>query len=341
MKESFKKIEELLKEFGIWPYDIQKKGKVYKIYSRDGIFALKRSSVQDFQRLFVHLQYLYKKGFYRFVPILPTIGGTYAVSDGENLFYLMPWFSEKKDGKTMEGLFRELGRLHSLSVKEWKIEKDVVETHYERTKEKWQAEIGFFDALIDQCERKSYMSPFEWKYVEYYNEFRKAYDYALLQLDIWKNETIQEGKMRSVIIHGNCDEDHFLFTEEQKGYFLSWEKSRFSSPFFDILPLLKKLLPIYPTDCDDCLNLLHVYFQLFPLRKGEESLMKSYLAQPGSIVSTLEQYRSIKANNKEYIYTKTLNRQYWQFKNTEYIVMKLEEKEANEKRNGNHRSFPS
>ncbi|WAA11593.1 spore coat protein YsxE [Fervidibacillus halotolerans] len=326
---NYEEIVEILNHYQIRPYEIEKKGKVYKISSREGMFALKKTTVQQFQRFLFHLQYLNNQGFYQFIPILPTISGTYAVNYGDELFYLMPWFSEKKDENIMEKLFRELGRLHTLSVKEWKIDQEMVENHYHRTKEKWEGEVGFLEAFIDLCENKWYMSPFEWKFVEYFYEFRKAYDYAFHQLHLWKDEIEREGIIRSVLIHGNSGKDHFLFSDQGKGYFISWEKSRFSSPFFDVLPLLKQTLHTYPFHCDQCLHWLDAYFKYFPLKTEEERLMKGYLAQPGFIISTIQSYQTTQERNKEYIFTRRLTKHYWLLKNTEYVVMKLEERNNN------------
>lgn len=327
MMENEREIVRILKEYLVRPKEIEKRGKVYKIDNGNERFALKKTNITGFQRMFQNLQFLYRRGFYRYVPILPAKNGNYAVYANGDLYYLMPWFADQRTEEKMNGMFRELGRLHTISAKDWKIGKETVDNHYGRAREKWEAEAAFLERFLEQCENKWYMSPFEWTFVQYFHEFRKAYDYALRQLERWRNEMVQVGKIRSVLTHGKFSGDHFLFNSRGYGYFISMEKSRHASPLYDLLPFLLTSLGSYPKPCDDCLTWLTVYMKFFPLREGEKLLMKSYLAQPGYILHTLGTYRS-KEIKREYSFTKQMQKHYWLLKNTEYVVMKLEEMEG-------------
>ena len=110
--------------------------RVKKVYSDRGVFALKSISPHvgiDFIR---HVQTLYQRGYNRIVPIYQTMDERYAVLHHNKLYYLMPWLENRESSEREERqkqMFRELARMHTLSLKEIDVEKDERKEHYERT----------------------------------------------------------------------------------------------------------------------------------------------------------------------------------------------------------------
>jgi len=332
-------IQDILREFGLRVDDIIKIGKVYKISSDGAYYGLKGIDISKGEVFFQNLQYLYQRGYYRFVPVYPAKNGQIMVLRGQKLFYLMPWYPNEKhyENDLFKNMFRELARLHGVTTKEIPNTEDRVQSHYGKVRLIWIREMDMLDQFMELCERKYYMSPFEGEFVQYYHELMKAYEYALEQLKKWKDHVSQKEKIRISLCHGAFSPDHFVFDERGHGHFINLEKCQWSVPFKEVLPFMIRSLKTYPKQDGEWVNWMNHYMKFFPLRPEEKYLMKSYLAHPGHFIPTLRKYQERKTVNHELVLTKELERNYWLFKNIEFIVMKLEEfehPEEGEKRDG-------
>ena len=240
----------ILKNYQVQPYFVEDHGNVKKIYSDKGTFALKKivpTTGTDFIR---HVHLLYQKGFNRIVPIYPTMDGRYAVLHEKALYYLMPWMSNevKEDRQHKhQQLFRELARLHTLSAKDITVNKEERTEHYEKTIQLLDKNQEFLDGFIDQCEKKTYMSPFELVYCLYYNEISQALRFSKTKFEEWYEKTKEEEKARMVITHGKLSSEHFLYDDKGYGYFINFENARYGSPIHDLLPYLSRSFNTQPT----------------------------------------------------------------------------------------------
>jgi len=320
-------VYEILKEYQIQPRYLEKIGKVYKVFSGNNVFALKETDVNKGKNLFSTFPFLYHKGFYRFVPFYPAKNGQYMISRDQKLYYLMPWLGSGErpvEANHAEKMIRELARLHLLTSQEMEMDPTYIEEHFERTSGQWNKEMKYLDSWIEQCEQKWYMSPFEWEFVQYYHEFRKAYEYALRTLNIWKDTILESKKIRTVLLHGKVSLDHFVFDDKGFGYFINFDESRIGSAYQDFLPFLSNTLNTYPTNGEDCIEWLKIYMKYYPLKETELLLMKSYFAHPGFMIRLLNRYQTRAAPNHEWKYTKKIQQAYWKLKNIENVVMRLE-----------------
>ncbi|MDZ5470791.1 spore coat protein YsxE (plasmid) [Bacillus sp. 31A1R] len=323
----------ILQNYSVQPHFIEDFGKVQRVYSDKGVFALKKIPIHQGTEFIKNVHFLYQKGFNRIVPIYPTIDGRYAVLDKKYLYYLMPWLpNEEKENRSKrhEQLFRELARLHTLSVSEVKINKEEKEQHYEESLHHLETQNEFIEGFIDECETRWYMSPFELLFCLYYNDIFQALKFSRNKMKDWYEQTKEDEKARAVIIHGKISTEHFLFDERGYGYFSNFENSRKGSPIHDLLPFLSRSLNTYPKKQEDYINWFYTYFKYFPLKDEEMLLFLSYLAHPGPILRTVEQYHKAEKKN-ERKFVQQLQRDYWLLKNTEYIVMRIEEIERQKK----------
>lgn len=322
-------ISPILKNFQLEPYFVEDFGKVQKVYSNKGTFALKKitpASGTDFIR---HVHYLYQKGFNRIVPIFPTIDGRYAVLDDKYLYYLMPWLpnemTENRSSKHLQ-LFRELARLHTISAKEINVKQEERKEHYEKTIQEIEKNNEFLEGFIEECEKKTYMSPFELLFCLYYNEIGQALRFSKAKFEEWYESTKEQEKARMVVIHGKISSEHFLYDERGHGYFTNFEEARYGSPFHDLLPFLSRALKTNPKRNDECVEWIYHYFNYFPLKPDEKLLFLSYLSYPVSIIQAAENYYQKQPLKKsELKLVKHLQRMYWHLKNTEYVAMRISE----------------
>lgn len=326
-------ISYVLKQYGLTPRFIETFGKVRRIYTDRGVFALKKITVRDGGEFIRRMQYLYQRGFNRIVPVFPTIDGRYGVLYDKYLYYLMPWLpNELKEDhdERHKQMFRELARLHALSAQEVPVDREERTQFYERTMKEWEKDGEFLDGFLEQCEQRTYMSPFELLYCLCYNDIRQALRFSVRKFSEWYEKVKDLEKGRMILVHGKISPEHFLYDERGFGFFSNFEESRLGSPLHDLLPFLSRIVQKYPKKYDECIDWLYTYFKFFPLREEEMSLFLSYFAYPGPAIRELEKIFHA-ARKNEYRNVQKLQRQYWRLKNIEYIVMRVDEIERQKK----------
>lgn len=318
----------VIKQYPIVPYFAEDFGKIKKIYSKTGTYALKKIPHNEGSEFIRQIQFLYQKGYNRIVPVYPASDGRYAVLHNQSLYYLMPWMAnEIKENRSErhQQLFRELARMHTLSAKEMEINSEVKEEHYNQTIKDWEKEEEFLTGFIESCESRVYMSPFELIFCLYYGQIRQAIQFARQKLESWHEKTIDQKKSRTVVLHGKVSTEHFLFDERGYGYFINLEKARQGSPIQDLLPFLARSLKTPPKQADECVDWIYGYFKYFPFKEDEMLLFMSYLAFPSGILRVAENYHQRRTEIDERIFVQKLQQQYWLLSNTAYVVNKIEE----------------
>nr|WP_295971465.1 spore coat protein YsxE [uncultured Bacillus sp.] len=331
---SLQRINSILRSYQIEPRFVEQMGKVQKIYSNKGVYVLKKIDPHHGIDFIKYVQTLYQKGYNRIVPIYPTVDGRYAVLDNQELYYLMPWLpDEEKEGRSerQQQLFRELARLHSISAKEIKVNKEERTRHFERMITDLDQEEEFLLSLLEVCERKVYMSPFELMYCMYYHDFNQALFFSKKRLEEWYEKTKDQEKVRVVVVHGKLSSDHFLYDDRGYGYFINFEKATIGPPTHDLLPFLAKTLRNWPKQYEDLVEWLYTYYKYFPFKEEEMQLFLSYIAHPGAAIKTAERFYKEGYNRNELKAVQKLQRDYWQLKNTEYLVMRIDEIERQKK----------
>ncbi|MGN1401304.1 MAG: spore coat protein YsxE [Bacillus sp. (in: firmicutes)] len=310
-------------------------GRLHKVYTDQGVYALKSIKPEQKMDFVKNVQRLYQRGYNRIVPIYVTVDGRYGVLHHNRLYYLMPWLADEDIGERNEKhkqMFRELARIHALTVKEKEIEPDERDLHYEKMLDSWKRQEEFLKEFMELTERKWYMSPFELMFCSYYYDISQALSFSIKKLEEWYEKTKDDDKVRTVLTHGKLSVQHFLLDERAFGYFINFENAKVAPQHFDLLPFFVKYCDTYPIRCDDCVEWLYHYYKFFPMRDEEIMLFTCYLAYPTHIIQTVEDYHEKKYRLKnEYSSVAQLQKNFWQLKNIEYFVMKIEETEAQKK----------
>ena len=335
-------MQAILQNYGLSLTFYELFGKVAKVHTDKGVFAVKRIPANEGMEFIRSLQLLFQKGYHRLVPVFPTLDGRYGVLHGHHLYYLMPWLTgNEKEGRSQrhQQMFRELARLHTLSAREIPVDQEERKQHFERMKAEWEKQEEFLEQWITRCEQEIYMSPFQLLSSLYYIQISQALQFSKEKLEEWYEASKENKTVRTVIIHGKLSPEHFLYNEDGLGYFSNFERSQTALPIRDLLPFLSRTLKTYPTKHDECLEWIMTYFAYFPLKEDEMSLFLSYLSYPGQILSTLEKYSETDVNKDEKQFVRTLQHDYWQLRNVEYIVMRiLENEQAKKEKQGDNSS---
>lgn len=309
-------------------------GKVKKVYTNNGIFAIKTIPATKGFDFIKNVQTLYQNGYNRIVPIFPAIDGRYGVLTRDEISYLMPWLPDEHVEERTERhqqMFRELARMHTLSVKEISTTKEEREEHFEKTVKEWEEQKEFIREMVISIEKKWYMSPFEQLFCMCFYDLSQALTYSLDKLKVWFEVTKEEEKVRSVVTHGNVSIHHFLYSENGYGHFINFEQTKTAPPYFDLLPFVVKQLKTYPIQGEEIVDWIYLYLRYFPFKEGELNLFLAYLAYPANCIKVVEQYARNKDKQDELQFCRKFQRQYWLLKNIEYIIMRMEQIEESKK----------
>ena len=91
--------------------------------------------------------------------------------------------------------------------------------------------------------------------------------------------------------HGKLSLKHFINDQRGYGYFIIFENSRVAPPHFDLLPFIVRSAKTYPTQCDDSVTWLYLYYlRYFPLNDNEMLLLQSCLAYPSYALDAVKKY---------------------------------------------------
>jgi spore coat protein YsxE len=334
------KYQSLLKEYGIEVDYIEDLGSIKKIHSNHGMLALKKTKLPASHLLQYenNLKFLQYKGYGFAVPIYRTSAGAYFVFDQEqSAYYLMPWLvanDEEERNDHAFKLFKQLGELHSRTVKEEKMTSDNVEILLGELTAKWKSRKEELKLFVESCEDKIYMSPFELYYCTYFQEMMRASDFALRKLDEWNELITEKKKYRTVFTHGKPSFQHFLYNIEGQGMFINFENARHLPPIYDLLYFFYRSCKTYPIQTDDRFQWFQTYRKHFPLTEDELTLFIAQLSYPEKMYNVITTYRTNQQSKSEIKHVQSLQRAYWQMKNIEFflthIVMFEEKKKEQE-----------
>lgn len=325
-QNDFQALLPILHYYSIQPFFTESIGNVTKIYAGNGDYALKKMPLSTGPHFIAKIQQLYEKGFQRIVPIFPTRDGFIGVVDEKYFYYLMPWvasYDAPDYSRAYENFFGEVANLHRLSQEKIPIDTEERNIHYHQTITNWENDGRFLLQFIEDSEMKWYMSPFELLVCLYFDEIERAFTFAMDHFRRWFEVTKEETSVRSSIIHGKLGQEHFLFNEQEGGYFISFEKARRTMPIHDLLIFISRLSRGLPRRNSKVMEGLLTYWERAPFDEGEMSLFLSYLSYPGHLLHVVKKYYFQQGEKNERQFVQQLQQEYWYFKNIEFAVMKI------------------
>lgn len=316
---------------------IEEYGNVVKVHTSQGPYALKKLPLMRRHRgdIIKHIQFLYEKGFTHFAPIYHSKDGRHILSDEAYNYYLMPWLEHGEgDGEENDHyhkMLQTLGLLHQKTVREENITEEQIEHHVTNMQARWEKDGELLEQFLIECESKWYMSPFELQYCTYYHYVSRAHEFANKQLAQWHEAMKEQEKTRVSFVHGNVSMNHFLFDHHRNGYFISFERSHFTTPVQDLIQFYSRSFRTYPIVRSDRYEWYQKYQGSFPFSKEEHLLFRAYLTYPSPFVEQLRMYmkaRKSRSEHSELGNTKGLQQSYWLVSNIEYFISQLQAADA-------------
>ncbi|ADU31363.1 spore coat protein YsxE [Evansella cellulosilytica] len=292
-----KPIGAVLFQYDIYPEKIETVGKVKKVFSANGVYALKEAKMnQEEADWFVHvIRRLERIGFHYVVPILPTKYGDYIVRYNEQAYYMMPWYEDNTEFRhpvhPEEVMVEELARLHGLTERTQEYSEEVLEESYETLKRRWGYRRLEMERYADQIEGNVYLSPFELTFLTHFQRSLYMADEAEKHLSSWIEGAKHKKSFRSVLCHGKPSRKHACFDKYGTAYLLNFEKAVLDTPSRDLALLFRHFFQSRPWDEQEGQHWLHLYERHFALFEEEKHLFISYLAFPESIYQAVDAYK--------------------------------------------------
>ncbi|WP_257008388.1 spore coat protein YsxE [Bacillus sp. FJAT-45350] len=299
--------------YELYPEKIKEYGNVKRIYTRQGEFALKESSLQQEEAdWLIHVvRRLNRLGYRNLVPIIPTKYGEYTLSTDTHTYYLMPWIhqDENRGDMPMERVIVEqMGEIHRLTVKSQAYEREDIDQSYQSLLTRWERRKRDLEQFAEQAEGKVYISPFELTLLTHHHFLNAMIETAKTHLKTWYDQCIEKEKYRSVLCHGKLSRQHLLLYQNNQPLLFNFERATLDTPARDLALFYRYSLPYAKWDEEEILNWYGIYNQQLPLLEEERHLLASYLSFPEPILYAIDSYRQQPLNMTELAHVQRLEK---------------------------------
>lgn len=287
----------VLFQYDLYPNHIESFGKVVKVETNHGTFALKKTTMsREEADWFIYvIRRLDRIGFPFVVPVLPTKYGDYIVIDGEFIYYLMPWYEDHQQFshaiQPEETMIEELAKLHGLTEKTQDGDLESLDASFQSLKNRWDTRKLEAEKYRDTIEQHTYYSPFELTLLTHFERTSLMAQQAEVHLQKWLEQSKEKKKFRSVLCHGKPKRSHTRFDEYGTAYFLNFEKAVLDTPARDLALLFRHFFQIRPWDEVEGQHWLNIYEKHFAFFDEEKQLFISYLAFPENIYQMIDHYQ--------------------------------------------------
>lgn len=261
-----KKINEILRNKNLKPKKYFKQGSVYIVELEDSKLVLKKNNTDIYK-------YLKERNF-DYYPNTEIIDG----------YELMEYVEDDNltDDTKINKIISLMSLLHSKTTY-YKSTNDMeYKEIYETINATIENRIDYYNRLMDVIESEVYMSPSHYFLARNITNIFNALDYCRYQLEKWYDQVKDLKKIRKSVIHNNLDLSHYLNNK-----LISWNKSKFDLPIFDIEHL-------YRTSYDDFVwdELLNDYLSQNMLHDEEVKLLYIILSIPEEIKFSNSEYQN-------------------------------------------------
>ncbi|MBU9710988.1 spore coat protein YsxE [Evansella tamaricis] len=291
-----KPVGAVLFQYDLYPERIETVGKIKKIHTANGQYALKETQMTEEEgEWFVHVMKRLERINYHFViPIIPNKYGDHLIRYGKQTYYLMPWYEDHTEFRypveQEEVMVEEIAKLHDLTERTQEYSEEVLEDSFETLKKRWALRRIEMERYVDQIEGNEYYSPFELTLLTHFQRTLFMANEAEKHLTSWYEGAKEKKSFRSVLCHGKPSRKHVCFDKYGTAYFINFEKAVLDTPSRDLALLFRHYFQSRPWDEHEGRHWLQLYEKQFTLSDEERHLFISYLAFPESIYQTVDTY---------------------------------------------------
>ncbi len=265
------KYNEILKRNKIKPYRYSTNGKATIVETEIGNFVIKEKNNN-----YEIIEYLRSRNF-NYIPEIIEYENDYELSHYINV---IDYPNEQK----IADLINVVALLHAKTTHYKEVDYDSYKEIYEDINNNIEYLYSYYLDHLTLIETKVFMSPSQYLFARNFSKILASLNYCKFEIKNWYELVKEKTKKRVVVLHNNLRLDHFL--KNENNYLISWSKSKFGIPIFDLYNLYNKYCLDY-----DFIELLHQYEKTYPLQIDERKLLFILIALPKKIDFTSNEFK--------------------------------------------------
>ncbi|MEC2071630.1 spore coat protein YsxE [Alkalihalophilus marmarensis] len=314
--------------YDLYPDHIEDLGKVKKVTTSRGIFALKETTMNRMEAdEFIHaMRKLSKLNYKQAIPIMPTKYGEYTVATNTHTYYVMPWYEgvEYMGRESQEEkLATQMAVIHRLTVKTQTFVKEQVDQSFNELQKRWEMKRLELNRFADFVERKNYMSPFELTFITHAHMLDQMAVKASEHLQNWYEACLEKEKYRTVLCHGRISRAHAIFNMENEPTLINFEKASVDTPARDLASFCRQNFRYTMWNEDEVLRWFMRYERHLPLLDEEKELLCGYLMFPEPVVFAVESYINKRSELSELQHVQRLEKRLISLRKVQRLSQKL------------------
>ena len=221
----------------------------------EGKFLVKEKKGKDLAKTFAYLK---SRNFDNFPKLIDD------TRDELNVFEYIDDVNMPKEQKGID-MVDIISSLHTKSTYFKLVSEDQHKKIYENINNNILYLKEYYNNIFKMIEEEIYMSPSHYLLIRNSSKINASLDFAKSQLDEWYELVKSKNKERVALIHNNLSIDHYI--RNDKGYLISWEKSKIDTPVLDLVTFYKN--DYFNLDFE---SILERYLKKNPLSEEEKKL---------------------------------------------------------------------
>lgn len=294
---SQEKMSLISKEFDLHPYQLENLGKVQRLYTPRGSFALKKVKLEQEQaeQITLFFQELKERQFPYFNPPLPSKYGDSLIPLQGEYYYVTTWLDDHVEIKYRNDwellILEAMAKLHALSAPFAHRGQSEPSLTAQELLNRWHKRLIQMNEFKSFAQDRSFMSPIEMVFVEQFEYLQELGLRATKYLQEWQKR-VEEGKHvgQLVLCHGYLHRNHVLHGKKKELYIINFDHARIDSPARDLALFYRRHLDKAFEDESTALEWLRLYEEHFPLNRADKMLLAIYLLFPERVFKEVENY---------------------------------------------------
>lgn len=280
----------VLAQYGITPIRIYSFGKVWKIKTKTGSFALKKMSQNPEKVLFflAAMEYLWQQGFQQMSQVIKSLDGDLLVKRGDESFFLTEWIEGRPvnplDPEEWNCSIEMLAQMHRLGEGFVPPAGCIPKNDIGRWPRKWAERIADLKKMAVLASQGQ--TPFDFIFIRL---IPKALAQAQAAIEILEKVGYQEYCAGLKKIPPLCHRDfvyHNIIIREGQVYLIDFEYCVQDTRVTDLARLVRTSWINHPWERDRAGEIVVRYHSYYPLREVELKLLEAALMFPHKVWRT-------------------------------------------------------
>lgn len=259
-----RRYKDIIRKYQLKPLSYSKQGNVLILDTKDRKYVIKEKirnpEIYD---------YLNSRSFNYYPQLINDIDDNYEISE---------YLEEQSipEEQKLEELMKLTALLHSKTTYYQKSNLADNKEIYETLVNNIAYLKSYYEDMIIVIDNKEFMSPAEYLFARNFSKIMDSLMYCENKTEVWYKMVENTTSERTVVIHNNLSLDHFIYNQDKS--LLSWRKSKFGKPIFDLVTIYNRYGNKY-----DFEEKLALYETIYPLKEDEKELLYIMISMPPKI----------------------------------------------------------